>query len=220
MTTGDSSGHPHARRSRLAGLRPGPIYVTAAVVGLAVVAGGAFLLLGNRHQDVTTGALEPSASPTAHASAAAVSDGPQPGGKSAAAPRAAGTASRTTGSPAKPPSAESRSSRTPDTASAEGVSSRTVLLPTGNVHLTWAKANLLGQQEQNLAADNGKPVGGARCTQKLKVVGGTPKDIPNMILCWRTSAARSVLAFQVVTSGAPSAATNVKILNEQWAKLG
>jgi hypothetical protein len=219
MTTGDAPGNSHARRSRLAGIRPGPKYVTAAVVGLAVVAGGIYLLLGDRHQDVTAGAQEPSASPPMpHASAAAVSAAPLPRGTSASAPRAAGTASRT-GSPAAR-SATPGFSHTSDTTSSGGVNSRTVALPTGQIQLTWAKTNLLGQREQNLAADNGRPVGKARCTQKLKVNGGQVKESPNMMLCWRTSAARSVLAFQIAATGAPSADTSVKLLNEQWAKIG
>ena len=43
---------------------------------------------------------------------------------------------------------------------------------------------------------------------------------PNLLLCWRTSADRSVATVLVDQKGKPSAAESVQIINREWAKLG
>lgn len=48
----------------------------------------------------------------------------------------------------------------------------------------------------------------------------TPRDIPNVLLCFRTSATRSVVTLAVGKTGSPSATTSTAVLAREWAKLG
>ena len=91
----------------------------------------------------------------------------------------------------------------------------------GTMRVVSAMQDLSGQRELRWAADDGEVVGDARCTQNFVFSSGSPaKERPTMLLCWRTSDARSVITVAVSASGRPSKAISVAELDERWAKLG
>ena len=91
----------------------------------------------------------------------------------------------------------------------------------GTMRIISAKYDLSGQRERRWAADEGKPVGGARCTQNFRFAeGGKASVRPTMLLCWRTSEARSVVVLTVVKAGSPPVTKSVNALDTQWGKLG
>jgi hypothetical protein len=84
-----------------------------------------------------------------------------------------------------------------------------------------ARYDLTGQRELSWAADNGEQVGDARCTQKFRFSdGGVVLEQATMLLCWRTSAGKSVITVAVVRQGRPSKSAGAATVDEQWAKLG
>jgi len=101
------------------------------------------------------------------------------------------------------------------------VEERNEITKTGIIRITTAKYDLTGQRELLWVADQGKPVGDARCTQNFQFSNDTaPAVRPNLLLCWETSARRSVAVVQVDHNGKPSTAKSLKILEREWAKLG
>ena len=95
--------------------------------------------------------------------------------------------------------------------------------PTANgvIRIVSAKHDLSGQREMLWSADDGVPVGNARCTQNFQLSNeAVPEKRPTMMLCWRTSAGKSVLTVEVAHKGKPSAAAGVAVLDREWAKLG
>jgi hypothetical protein len=82
-----------------------------------------------------------------------------------------------------------------------------------------AKFDLTGQKELLWAADGGLPVGDARCTRKFHFSNNEdPHVIPTMLMCWRTSAVKSVVVVSVSYHGKPAAAEAVAVLDREWAK--
>ncbi|GGK24578.1 hypothetical protein GCM10010124_16360 [Pilimelia terevasa] len=83
-----------------------------------------------------------------------------------------------------------------------------------------ARADLTGQRELAWIADEGRPVGNARCTQKFQFSSGRPAaERPTLLMCWRTSAARSAYTILVDLSGRPSAADSLLALDRAWSRL-
>jgi hypothetical protein len=81
--------------------------------------------------------------------------------------------------------------------------------------------DLSGQHELAWAADSGHPVGDARCTQNFRIgPSAAAKVRPTMLLCWRTSADRSVYTVAVDLDQRPSEKASVATINEVWSKLG
>jgi hypothetical protein len=70
------------------------------------------------------------------------------------------------------------------------------------------------------AADAGVQVGDARCTQNLRIDGRAAEVRPRMLLCWRVSAARSVVTVATNATGKPSTATSVRVIERVWQQLG
>ncbi|WP_433295469.1 hypothetical protein ACQP2F_35900 [Actinoplanes sp. CA-030573] len=90
----------------------------------------------------------------------------------------------------------------------------------GSVRILTAKHDLSGQREMLWAADGGRPVGSARCTDKFHFSNAEkPHVLPTMLLCWRTSSAKSVVVVKVSFHGKPQATETVAILDREWAKL-
>lgn len=88
------------------------------------------------------------------------------------------------------------------------------------LRITTARADLTDQKDQRMAADRGVRVGRANCTQRFHfAVNAPPKVIPNMMICWRVSAARSVVTVGVTYKGKPSASAYSGIIDREWAKL-
>ncbi|MEU4688360.1 hypothetical protein [Actinoplanes sp. NPDC023714] len=108
------------------------------------------------------------------------------------------------------------------TADAGPVTERTELLENGTIRIVSAPRDLTGEKDLQLAADRGKPAGqGVKCTTKVRVAAGVPESArPTLLLCWRTSEARSVVTMAVVPSGDPPTASSVEIIGKEWARLG
>jgi hypothetical protein len=91
----------------------------------------------------------------------------------------------------------------------------------GSLRIITARSDLSGQHELLWAADKGKHYGKASCTQNFKFANNdTAKVRPTLLLCWRTSATRSVATVLVDFGGHPSIAKSTAIINREWAKLG
>jgi hypothetical protein len=217
--------------------------VVAGVAGLAaILGGGAFFVteqLTNDNDKVVTntGAQAPLA-PAASASAA------RSGSPSASAPtprKSAASASHAAATP-KPRTTAERIAAARGKAAKAADQVRRPLPPNGNVtvadgvtitnsgslkkqgatlRLVSARTDLTGLRELAWAADDGVPVGDARCTQNFHFSGGAPAaEKPTLLLCWRTSPAKSVYTVAVVLKGRPSTATSVDAIDKQWTKLG
>jgi hypothetical protein len=98
---------------------------------------------------------------------------------------------------------------------------RTEKTSTGSVRITTAKGDLTGQGDRLMAADRGWAVGRSRCTQTVRFSdNAAARTIPTLLLCWRTSAARSVVTLAVVKTGKASAASSAALIDREWTKLG
>jgi len=84
-----------------------------------------------------------------------------------------------------------------------------------------AYGDLTGQRELAWAADTGHPVGAARCTQNFRFNPGSKVgERPTMLLCWRTSATKSVATIAVDLTHRPSEAESVATIDEVWRRMG
>jgi hypothetical protein len=89
------------------------------------------------------------------------------------------------------------------------------------MRIRTARYDLAGQYELAWAADDGERVGNARCTQNLRLAGaGVARERPTMLLCWHTSAGKSVITLATTRQGRPSKPTSAATVDEQWARLG
>jgi hypothetical protein len=90
----------------------------------------------------------------------------------------------------------------------------------GTMRIVSARQDLTGQRELAWAADQGVPVGNARCTKKIRLSPDAEiREIPTLLLCWRTSAAKSVYVIAVKRNGGPSKQASVSEIERVWAKL-
>jgi hypothetical protein len=88
------------------------------------------------------------------------------------------------------------------------------------MRIVTARHDLTGQDEMALAADGGVPIGDAHCTQNFRFSSdGAAHERPTMLLCWRTSASKSVVTLAVTLQGRPSKAVSAATIDKQWAKL-
>jgi hypothetical protein len=88
------------------------------------------------------------------------------------------------------------------------------------MRIRTARYDLTGQYELAWAADGGEQVGNARCTQKFRLGGGGVRERPTMLLCWHTSAGKSVITLATIRKGRPSKLSSTATIDEQWASLG
>ena len=104
---------------------------------------------------------------------------------------------------------------------AQNLTQRTEMTSEGTVRVVTAKSDLTGQHELLMAADDGEPVGDVHCTQKLRFAQGSPaRSFSGLLLCWRTSASRSVVTLATTKSNRrPSSAASAAIIDKEWAKL-
>jgi hypothetical protein len=83
-----------------------------------------------------------------------------------------------------------------------------------------ALADLSGQRELAWAADSGHPVGSASCTQKFRFNADSPAgERPTMLLCWRTSANKSVYTIAVDLDRRPSEQASIAVIDRTWSTL-
>jgi hypothetical protein len=91
----------------------------------------------------------------------------------------------------------------------------------GTMRITTAKGDLAGQRPMMWAADGGEALGPNRCTQSFRFSEGeNGVERPTMLLCWRTSASRSVAVLSVTPEGTPSAGDSAAVIDREWKKLG
>ena len=91
----------------------------------------------------------------------------------------------------------------------------------GTLRVVSARGDLTGHQELGWVADDGDPVGSARCSQTFRFAGNTkPARKPNLLVCWRTSAAKSVYTVTVALDGHPSKQDSVAALAKRWNSMG
>jgi hypothetical protein len=101
------------------------------------------------------------------------------------------------------------------------VSERSESRKDGVLRIITAKHDLTGQRELLWPAHGGEPVGDAECTQTFQFANDAkPSTKPSLLLCWHTSATRSVVTVLVDRAGKPSSAESVKVIDQEWAKLG
>ncbi|GAB2617317.1 hypothetical protein Aab01nite_30560 [Paractinoplanes abujensis] len=91
----------------------------------------------------------------------------------------------------------------------------------GTMRIVSARYDLSRQREMLLAADEGKPAGGARCTQNIRFAqGAKPTMRPNMLLCWRITEDRSVVVLSVSRGADPAQTRTLNALDTTWDRLG
>jgi hypothetical protein len=84
-----------------------------------------------------------------------------------------------------------------------------------------ARRDLTGLRELSWVADAGEKFGSARCTQKIRLSAGAAALVkPTLLLCWRTSADKSVYTLAVNVAERPSKKASVAALDKEWSKLG
>lgn len=151
------------------------------------------------------------ASPSASVSG---SPSPSPSPGLSASP---GTASAV---PATTRHSPSRSPSPAFTAAVSVISIGSLSIQHHTLRVVSARADLTGQRELAWVADSGYRVGTARCTQNFRLPPGTPARVrPTMLICWRTSAARSVYTVAVDIDRPPSAPASVAAIDRVWSTL-
>jgi hypothetical protein len=84
-----------------------------------------------------------------------------------------------------------------------------------------ANGDLTGQRELAWVAGKGEPAGDATCSQTVHFSNNAkPAKKPNLLICWKVSAARSVFTVMVDLNGRPSREDSVAALDKRWAQLG
>lgn len=196
-----------------------------------------------------TGAVAPLAEAGAPVSAAPPSGGPSggPSGARSAVPSAAGASSAAAAAPAATPRPSTVRERVAAARSAAEKAGTTVRKPLPNTNggaaaaadevkvtetgtlkenraimrVVSARQDLTGQRELAWAADEGVPVGNARCTQNFRLSAGAPvSEKPTLLLCWRTSPTKTVYTVSVKLDSRPSKQESVDIIERTWAKMG
>jgi hypothetical protein len=108
----------------------------------------------------------------------------------------------------------------PGVVAADDVHERSQKLPNGSLRVVTARGDLTGQNVLLWAADSGKVRGHVACTQDVKFANNAVPGVrPNLLLCWRTSATRSVATVLVDYGGHPSARKSRKVIAREWARL-
>ncbi|MEV6595664.1 hypothetical protein AB0M36_02245 [Actinoplanes sp. NPDC051346] len=104
---------------------------------------------------------------------------------------------------------------------ASAVTSTTVRQGGEALRIKSARQDLTGYRELGWIADEGVQVGNSRCTQRIRLSTNTAaRERPTLLICWRTSAQKSVYTVAVKTDGRPSKELSVAEIDKQWAKLG
>lgn len=215
--------------------------VVGAVGLAAVLGGGAFAvteIVTAGTDRVTSEPAAPPAAPATRPTAASAIPAPsgevKPGRSAAAAKRSPSPRPALTGqalidsvrgSAAK---ARDKIKRAPAPQTANALAAGVSETQTGSVakdgrmiRVVSARQDLTGLRELALVADSGTEVGDAHCTQRFRLVaGGKVTEKPTLLICWRTSAAKSVYTIAVVAKGRPSASASVAALAARWNAMG
>ncbi|MEV6301469.1 hypothetical protein AB0M02_18810 [Actinoplanes sp. NPDC051861] len=192
------------------------------VAGAAVVAGGGVLVTRRVSESGGGGLPEPAAiAPRTFATTAG-----ETGGEASVArtPEGFKPAQPVERSPAPAPQPSDQPDAGGDVrqeAAEDGVSERTETLENGTIRIVTAPRDLTGERELLLAGDEGEQVAdGVRCTSDVRMGMGVPASRrPTLLLCWRTSAARSVVTVAIVPNGEPPTASSVAVIGREWERL-
>jgi hypothetical protein len=91
----------------------------------------------------------------------------------------------------------------------------------GTLRVVSARGDLTGYGELAWVAGNGQPVGAATCSQTFKFANNAkPAKKPNLLICWQTSARKSVYTVMVNLDGHPSKKDSVAALAKRWSTMG
>jgi hypothetical protein len=102
-----------------------------------------------------------------------------------------------------------------------GAVTRPTVRTIGNIRVTSARADLTGQGELAWVADQGERVGDAHCSQKFRLSIDDPAVTrPSLLVCWQTSATKSVYTVVVDRNGRPSRPASVAAIARAWSDLG
>ncbi|GAA0422923.1 hypothetical protein Aca07nite_24000 [Actinoplanes capillaceus] len=203
------------------------------VTGLAAVLGtGAYVITGqvlaDRHADVIRGQRIVAPSPVAPAS---TSGSPEP----SATPTAASKKASPTPSTAAEEIKEARRKMAKDgvevqrpvapksTTSADDVKTTTEgsLKEGGIVRMVTARGDLTGRGELAYVAGGVRKHRNASCSQTFQFsTNPRPAKKDNLLMCWRTSPVKSVLAIVVDPKGRPSRDKAVDALEKSWRAMG
>ncbi len=97
------------------------------------------------------------------------------------------------------------------------VNSGSLSMDKHTMKIVSAHGDLTGQRELAWAADAGHAAGAARCTQNFRFNPQSKAGVrPSMLLCWRTSATKSVYTLAVDITQKPSERASVATLNATW----
>lgn len=100
------------------------------------------------------------------------------------------------------------------------VAERVEALGDGSVRILSARRDLSGEHPLLLAPGDGEPAGrGVRCTSEIRYGTAAPSPPPATLMCWRTSASRSVITMVSPGRGAAPAAESVEVITREWDRL-
>nr|WP_221377754.1 hypothetical protein [Actinoplanes polyasparticus] len=89
------------------------------------------------------------------------------------------------------------------------------------MRIITAKGDLTGQRELGWVAGGIAKIGAVSCSQTFQLANeDKPAKKPTLLVCWRTSAAKSVATVSVNAKGRPSQSESVSVVNREWGKLG
>jgi hypothetical protein len=91
----------------------------------------------------------------------------------------------------------------------------------GTLKVVSARGDLTGYRELGWVAEPGSKVGAARCSDTIRLsVDAKPVKHPTLLICWRTSARKSVYTLAVKAKGKPSPKDSAAAIDRQWQRLG
>ncbi|MBB2942740.1 hypothetical protein FB565_002453 [Actinoplanes lutulentus] len=91
----------------------------------------------------------------------------------------------------------------------------------GSLRVVTARGDLTGQEELAWIAGGVTAHGNVDCSQTFQFMSNKPAaKRDNMLVCWRTSAERSVVTVMVDMDGNPSLKKSLATVHDHWKKMG
>ena len=89
------------------------------------------------------------------------------------------------------------------------------------MRIITAEGDLTGQRELGWVAGGITKMGEVSCSQTFQLANEEkPGKKPSLLVCWRTSATKSVATVAVNLRGKPSQKESVEVIGREWRKLG
>jgi hypothetical protein len=208
----------HARRKQ----------AIVGVVGLAALGAGAYAITNQLSDDKPRAAFVVPAdvptSPSPSPSSSVVADAPPPRKATTSVSTATKTKKQQIDSVRGTAAKTAKQVERPVTSmkvNEADVTVKKVPVAAGTLQVVSASQDLTGKRELAwVQGQKGDKVGPAVCTQKISLVAGqAPRERKTLLLCWRTSAGKSVYTIAINPKGKPSAARSVAELNKVWSSL-